>query len=164
MTTPAYPIDDAIASARGAAASLASIATQLAEAVSEPAPTPGALKHLALTVQAIGQRAGLAAMSVAAYSGQLTGYAHAAALEAEAEARRHAAARMEVESEAARDATLYAEDTAPGREPLEAWAAQAFAGQWEDLWHAGLGDVPRELAEAWYAAAFARAVKAGGAS
>lgn len=159
-----FPIDDTIASARGAAAQLAQIATTLAEAVSEPTPTPSTLRHVAQTVQAIGQRAGLAALSLAAHAGRLEAFAHAATLEAEATAQRHAAARAEVEQEATKDARLYLDDTAPGREPLEQWAAHAFEGQWQDFWEHGLGGVERDHALAWYVAAFTREVKAGGPS
>ena len=160
MTNTAYPIDDTLSGARGAAACLASIATALTAATSEPAPTPDALRHVAQTLQAQAQRASLGAMSLAAHAGRLEAFAVAQAIEAERVARLLAAARAEVEQEAQKDAKLYLDDTAPGREPLETWMAEAFAGQWEDFWAGTLG-VDRELAERWYRGAFERAVKGG---
>jgi hypothetical protein len=160
MTFPEYPIDDAIASARGAAASLASIASALAEAVSEPAPTPSALRHVAHTLQAQAQRASLGAMSLAAHAGRLEAFAHAQAMDAAERERQEAAARNEVEAEAERDAALYLKDNAPNRPTLATWAADAFAGSWDGAWEYSL-PVEREQAEAWHLAAFSAAVHRG---
>jgi len=152
------PIEDTLAGARGAAASLASIATLLAETTSEAAPTPEALRHVAQTLQAQAQRASLGVQSLAAHAGRLEAFAVAQSIDAERHTRVLAAARAEVEHEAAKDARLYLDDTAPGREPLAAWMAEAFVGQWEDFWQATLG-VERELAERWYREAFTRVVE-----
>jgi hypothetical protein len=162
MTTARYPIDDTLSSARGAAACLAQIASALTDATTEPAPTPDALRQVAQTIQAQAQRANLGVMSLAAHAGRLEAFAVAQAIEVERQERFVAAARAEVEHEAEKDARLYLEDTAPGREPLDTWAAEAFVGQWEDFWQATLG-VDRETVAAWYRVAFERAVK-GGAS
>jgi hypothetical protein len=157
MTQQQYPIDDTLSGARGAAASLAALATAVHETMSDPAATPDELRLVAHTLQAQAQRASLGAMSLAAHAGRLEAYAVAFASELERQAQFMQMAQAEVEQEAQKDARLYLDDTAPGREPLDEWMAGAFAGQWEDFWEPAIG-VERETVERWYRAAFTRAV------
>lgn len=150
--SPARVVDDARGSVSASAAGLAAIAQHLAEAAAEPTRDARTLRQIALTVQALGHRAGLVAAGATFAAGQLAAFAHV-----QAEAYEHA--MQEIEAEAERDAALYLEDrrdnpeTCPG---LEEWRAEMFAENWAEGWDE-LG-VERERAEALYWAAFERAV------
>lgn len=146
-------VEDVRASLNASAAGLASIAQRLAEASSEPTPDARALRQIALTVQALGHRAGLVAAGATFAAGQLAAFAHVAT-----EAFDHAA--RVVEAEAERDAFLYYQDRKENPDTCpsaEQWAREAFQGNWDDEWHDGLG-IERGAAEALYAAAWTRAV------
>lgn len=133
---------DALAGIRGAAASLAALASQITDAVAEAGATD---KLTAGLVHVNTQRAALACLSLAAHAGRLEGLAsaHAEALAAE---------RAGLEAEAVRDARLYREDKAESPDTdytPEAWGRDAFADSWEEG-----GALDREGAWACYWAAF----------
>src|SRR5262249_48714485 len=98
-------IEETLAGARGAAASLGQVAVLLAEAASEPGPDAPLvhLKHSAATLQVQAQRAALGAMAAGAAAARLETWAHALAL-------RETSARQEIESEARADASLFPND------------------------------------------------------
>lgn len=137
--------DDTRAGIRGAAASLAQVASQITGATAEPGET----RTVAGIVQVNTQRAVLACLSLAAHAGRLETLA---VVRADAE---HAA-RAELEAEAQRDARLYADDkgTSGDAAPTpEEWAAGAFANTYEDG-----GVIDRDAAWSVYLAAFLGAV------
>lgn len=138
---------ETIAGIRGAAASLAQIASQVTDAAAEP----GEVRTVASIVQVNAQRAALACLSLAAHGGRLEAFAVAAA-------ERVAEAIAELEAEAERDARLYADDRrtsgAAGFPEPQDWAAGAF----EDTWEEG-GALDRDAAWAAYLAAFMRALE-----
>lgn len=138
--------EDARAGIRGAAASLAALASQVTDAVSEPGET----RTVAGLVHANAQRAALACLSLAAHAGRLEAFAvvHADAIAAE---------RSALDAEAEHDARLYREDKATSGEHCpspEEWAADAFGETWAHATapHA----LDRDAAWAVYVAAFMR--------
>ncbi len=161
MTHEPYPIQDTLASACGASACLAQIATQLTDAASAEPSTPELLKHVAATIHAQAQRASLAIMSLAAHAGRLEAFAVAKAIAVAAARAEHAAAREAIEAEAATDARNYVNEG-------EIADAATYAGEAFAAWTADEGGpeavAPLGLdeARAIYVAAFMRAV--GGAS
>jgi hypothetical protein len=143
-------VDDTLAGARGAAASLAQIASALVNAASTSPPTHETLRHVAGVLAASAQRATLACLSLSAHAGRLETFAHV-----EQRAREHE--RDRVEAEAATDARNY---TTEGETPEPgAYAAEAFAAWTEDE---GGPDAFAPLgvdeARALYVAAFVRSV------
>jgi hypothetical protein len=154
-------IRDAIDGARSGGSALARSAHEIVDcAQPEEAPTAVGTSSRADLIDRETVRVLLTGANLARLDGMLTAYGVVLRLLDDAREEEHAAARVRVESEAARDAATYIEaiDRDGENQAPEQWSADAF-DSWIDDEPAAIEPLTTDEAKALYIAAFMRTLE-----